>query len=76
MNSNNSDLSNEMQRAVVIRMMSEWQQMAYSAEVNVRVAERIDDDAMKQRAVEQMAKAEKALDVLREELKGLVIVKE
>jgi len=68
---NNSDLPNEIQQAIIARMMTEWQQMAYSAEVNVRVAERIDDDTMKQRSVDQVVRAEKALDVLREELEKL-----
>jgi hypothetical protein len=71
MSSNNSNLSNEVQQAVIKRMVVEWQQMAYSAEVNVRIAERIQDDTMKQRSIEQMARAEKALDVLREELEKL-----
>jgi len=71
MSSDNSNLSNGVQQAIIVRMMNEWQQMAYSAEVNVRVAERIEDDAMKQRSVEQMARAEKALDVLHKELEKL-----
>ena len=53
---------------VLRQMMQNWEQAAYSGEINVRVADGLGDDAMKQRAVAQIERAEKALDVLREEL--------
>lgn len=71
MNNNNAGLSNEIQCGIIARMMNEWQQMAYSAEVSAKVAKRLDDDTMKQRAVDQLMRAEKALDVLCEELTKL-----
>ena len=71
-NSNNSnDLSNEMQRGIIAQMTEDWRRAAYGAVISAKVAARLDDDAMKKRAVEQLTRAEKALDVLREELEGL-----
>jgi hypothetical protein len=55
------------QMEVIEQMMLEWEQQRFAAEMNVRVAERLGDEPMRQRAVDQMRRAEGALTVLQEE---------
>ena len=64
-------LTEEQKAAVIEQMIAEWETTAYAAEVNVRVADRIDDKAMRTEAVRRLARAEGALKALREELDGL-----
>ena len=65
------ELSHDDKIAVISQHIHDWEAAAYSAAISAKVAERVQDDAMRQRAVAQVERAERALDVLREELKGL-----
>lgn len=65
------ELSAKARLAVIDGQAAQWRQMRYNAEVNARVAEALEDQEMRARAVTDMARAEKALDALariREEL--------
>jgi hypothetical protein len=64
-------LTVEAQVEVIERMMLEWEQQCFAAEMNVRVAERLGDERMREQAVAQMTRAEGALAVLEEARNGL-----
>jgi len=65
------ELSREEKITIISQHIHDWETAAYSAAISARVADRIQDETMHQRAVAQAERAERALDVLREELKGL-----
>ena len=64
-------LTEEQKKAVIRQMITEWEATAFAAEVNIRVADRIGDQAMRAEAIRRLKKAEGAQKALREELDGL-----
>jgi hypothetical protein len=65
------ELTTQQQIEVIWQKMTLYRQAVYGAQVDARVAERLNDAAMRQRAVEMLKRAEVAMDVLREELDRL-----
>ena len=62
------ELSSQARLEVVQAKIAQYEQSAYSAELDARVAERLNDDRMRQAAAESLKRIEQAQDVLREEL--------
>lgn len=58
------ELSIESRLQVIDGQAAQWRQARYNAEVNARVAEHLEDQEMRARAVADMGRAEKALDAL------------
>ena len=62
------DLTPEARITVVQSKIAQYEQSAYGAELDARIAERLDDDRLRQSAMQSLRRIEQALDVLREEL--------
>jgi len=60
------ELTTTQKQQVIDGQAAQWRQARYNAEVNARVAERIEDSEMRARAAADMARAEKAIDALAE----------
>jgi len=61
-------LTREMKVAIIQAKTAQYEQSAYSAQIDARVAEALDDDRMRQAAVESLKRIEKAKDALAQEL--------
>ena len=61
-------LTREMKIAIIQAKTAQYEQSAYSAQIDARVAEALDDDRMRQAAVESLKRIEKAKDALAQEL--------
>jgi len=64
-------LNNAIRRQILEIKLAEWRQQEYSAEVNHRVAVKLEDEQLKTASVDLMKKATKAIDELTEILKEL-----
>jgi len=63
-----TELTREIRIAIIQAKVAQYAQSAYSAQIDARVAEALDDDRMRQAAVESLKKIERAKDVLEQEL--------
>lgn len=59
-----SHVTTETKRVLIERQLQTWRNTQYDAEVQVKVADAIDDSGMKETAVAQMQRAIRAIDVL------------
>lgn len=62
------ELSSDVKRIIISRMIEEQSQVMYSLEVQARVAQRIGDDETKKIVTEEMVKTQKRLDAFEAEL--------
>jgi len=63
-----TELAPKVKIAILEAKVAQYAQSAYSAQIDARVAEALDDDRMRQAAVESLKKIERAKDVLEQEL--------
>ena len=63
-----TELTQEVRIAIIKAKLAQYAQSAYSAQIDVRVADGLDDDRMRQAAVESLKRIERVKDVLEEEL--------
>lgn len=61
--------NSSIQQVILKNKLQLWQNTLYDAEVDVRLAKRLEDKQMEQTALERMKQSQKAIDWLSAELK-------
>lgn len=62
------ELSSEVKRTIISRMITEQTQMLYSLEIQGKVAQKIGDTETKKTVMEEMVKAQRRIDAFQAEL--------
>jgi len=68
---NNNTISIEAMRTVIAQNLAAWRNILYDGQLNVKVASVLEDAQMRERAMMQVKKAIRAIEVLEHELATL-----